>query len=244
MNIKIHNSTYIVLLLSFLAGYFEYIYLFLLIIVIHEIGHMFFSLLLNIKISQIVIYPFGGITKYNEDLNIYTNYELFILLGGITFQLLFYFLCNYMYNISFITLHVFQIIKKANFILLSFNFLPILPLDGGRLINIIIDKLLPYKMSNTISLIISIIFVFIFSYLKHSYLSILLTLFLIKSIIIEMNNIKYKYNKFLLERYLNNYKFNKIKIIKNKDSFRRDYNHIINNVFESDYLHKLFDRKV
>ena len=242
MSIKIHISTYIFLLFSFLSGYFEYVYLFLIVIIIHEIGHGIFSKLLNIKSSNIIIYPFGGITKYNEKLNLYTNYELFLLLGGITFQLIFYFLCLFLYNDGYITMHVFLIIKRVNYLLLSFNFLPILPLDGGRLLNIILDKIFNYKTSYIISIVISIIFIVLFSIINKSYYSIILTIFLIKCIIYEIRNIKYKYNRFLLERYLNNYRFNKIKIIHNMNSFKRDYYHIINNVYESDFLNKLFDR--
>ena len=244
MNIKIHNITYIVLLLSFLSGYFEYTFLFLLIIIIHELGHVFFSILLNFKYSQIIIYPFGGVTKYSEDLNVNTNNELFVLLGGIFFQLLFYYFCFYLYKECYITTHVFLIIKNINYILLSFNFLPILPLDGGRLINILLDKILPYKKSYIISIVISLIFIIIFTIIKHNYIYIILTIFIIKCLIIEINSINYKYNKFLLERYLNKYNFNKIYIISNHNHFKRDYYHIINNEFESDYLHKLFDRRV
>lgn len=243
MKVKIHTSTYIVLLLSFLSGYFEYMYLLLLTIFIHESGHYFFSTLVSFKYKEIIIYPFGGLTLYNEDLNINTNKELISLLGGITFQLLFYFLMKYLFINSYITFHVFNIIKRINYLLLSFNFLPILPLDGGKLLNIILDKIFSYKLSNKISIIISIIFIIIFTILNKTYFSIILTIFLIKSIYKEYKLINYKYNKFIIERYINNYKFNKIKIINNINSLKRDNTHIINNTFERDYLNKLFDRK-
>ena len=92
MKININNSTYICLLLSFLAGYFEYVYLFLITILIHECGHMIFAKIIGFKFDKIILYPFGGITIYNEDLNVNSNKELFVLLGGIIFQLLFFIL--------------------------------------------------------------------------------------------------------------------------------------------------------
>ena len=242
MKVRIHNTTYIVLLIAFLSGYFEYMYLLLLTIFIHESGHYLFSILVNFKYKEIVIYPFGEITIYNEDLNISTNKELFVLLGGITFQLLFYFLIKHLYLNLYVTDHVFNIIKNINYLLLSFNFLPILPLDGGKLLNILLDKLFPYKLSNILSVIISLLFIFLFTILRRDYLSVILTIFLLKSLYFEYIIINYKYNKFILERYINNYKFNKLKTVKNINNFKRDYSHIINNTFESDYLHKLFDR--
>ena len=244
MKIKIHDTTYIFLLIAFLSGYFEYMFLFLLIIFVHERGHYFFAKLINFKFDTIIIYPFGGLTTYNEELNVNTNKELFVLLGGITFQLIFYFFIYHLYQNLYITSHVFNIIKKINFLLISFNFMPILPLDGGKLLNIILDKIFPYKLSNIISIVISIIFIFYFIIFNKSLFALILTIFLIKCIVIEINNIKYKYNKFLLERYLYKHNFKKIKIINNINKFKRDNTHIINNVFESDFLNKLFDRNV
>ncbi len=242
MKVNISNTTYIFLLLSFLSGYFEYMFLLLIIIIIHEYGHALFAKLINFKFDKIVIYPFGGITIYNEDLNIKTNKELFVLFGGIYFQILFFILIYIIYKYGYVTEHVFIIIKKINILLISFNFLPILPLDGGKLLNILLDKLFSYKLSNIVSIVISFIMLIIFLILNKTLFSLILTLFLIRCLVIEINNIKYKYNKFILERYLNDYNFKKIKIINNINNLKRDNYHIINNMLEKRYLHKLFDR--
>lgn len=242
MKIEIHNITYITMLISFLSGYFQYIYILLLIIFIHEFGHFFISNLINIKANKIIIYPFGGLTIYDSDLNLNTNKELISLLGGITFQLLFYFLVVIIHNNNLMTHNVFSIIKRINIILISFNFLPILPLDGGRLLNILLDKIFPYKLSNKLTLIVSILFLGLFIMYKRTILSILLFVFLLKEIILEINNIDNKYMTFLFERYKNNYSFKKIKRINNLNKFKRDYYHIINGVTERKYLSKLFDR--
>ncbi len=242
MKIEIHNITYITMLISFLSGYFQYIYILLLIIFIHEFGHFFISNLINIKANKIIIYPFGGLTIYDSDLNLNTNKELISLLGGITFQLLFYFLVVIIHNNNLMTDNVFNIIKRINIILISFNFLPILPLDGGRLLNILLDKIFPYKLSNKLTLIVSILFLALFIMYKRTILSILLFIFLLKEIILEINNIDNKYMTFLFERYKNNYSFKKIKRINNLNKFKRDYYHIINGITERKYLSKLFDR--
>ena len=107
MKVKIDNLTYIFLLVSFLSGYFEYIFLLLLIIFIHESGHYFFSKLVNFKYSEIIIYPFGGVTKYQEDLNINSNKELFVLIVGIIFHLFFCYLIKELFDYNYIKIHVF-----------------------------------------------------------------------------------------------------------------------------------------
>jgi len=244
MKINIDKTTYVFLLISFLAGYFEYIYLLLIIIFIHEMGHAFIGKLVRFKNIVITIYPFGGVTTFNEDLNTFIYKEFLSLLGGIFFQGLFYLFCFYMHNSLFITDHVFYIVKRINILLVSYNFLPIIPLDGGKLLNILLDIFFPYKISNKISVIISFVFVIIFVYKKGTIFSLLLSLFLIKCIINEINNIPSKYNRFLFERFINKYNFKRIKIVKSINLLYRDCNHIINNEFESDVLHKLFDRKI
>ena len=244
MKIEIHNITYITMLISFLSGYFQYIFILLLIIFIHEFGHFFISNLVKIKTNKIIIYPFGGLTIYDSDLNLNTNKELLSLFGGLLFQIIFYLITVILFNNNFITYNVFIIIKKINFLLISFNFLPIIPLDGGKLLNIILDKLFSYKLSNKLTIVISIIFMIIFLLSKKTLLSFLLFLFLVKEIILEMNNIENKYINFLFERYKNNYNFKKIKRITNHNKFKRDYYHIINGITEREYLSKLFDRRV
>lgn len=240
MKIKIHDSTYIFLLLSFLSGYFEYMFILLIIIYVHEMGHYIFAMLNNVKIAKLIIYPFGGITIFDSDLNISIKKESLVLIGGILFQVLFFIFINHIYIKGNITAHVYNIYKEINYILISFNFMPIIPLDGGKLLNIILDKLTTYKKSMYITILISFIFVMYFLIKKRTLFSLVITMFLIKEIIMEYKNINYKYNKFLLERYLNNYNYKKIKIIKNINDFKRGYYHVINNEFEEKVLYKIF----
>lgn len=243
MKVKIHFLTYIFILISFLSGYFEYIFLLLLIIFIHESGHYFFSKIVKIKNPYIIIYPFGGITILNEDLNIPLYKEFIALIGGVIFQLLFYYLIYYLYINNNVTYHVFYIIKRINCFLLCFNFLPIIPLDGGRLFNIILNTIFNYRLSNKISIVLSIISLIIYTLFNRTILTCILVIFLIKCIYFKINYLNIEYNKFLLERYINKYKFRKNKNIKNTNQFKRDYYHYINNVPESVILYKTFDRR-
>ncbi len=243
MKVSIHYLTYIFILISFLSGYFEYVYLLLLIIFIHECGHYFFSILIGIKNPYIIIYPFGGITVLNEDLNIPIYKEFISLIGGIVFQLLFYLLILVLYKNNLITSHVFNIIHKINYYLIIFNFLPILPLDGGRLLNIILNKIFCFNISNKISIIVSIVFILLFGLINKTLFSFILILFLIKCIYIEIMNYNTKYYKFLFERYNKKYNFKKHKNINSISKFKRDYFHIINNVDEDKILRKMFDRQ-
>lgn len=241
MKIKIHDSTYIFLLLFFLAGYFEYIYLLLIVVFIHELGHCCFALLCGVKVSNVIIYPFGGISILQANINLKIYKEFFCLVGGILFQTIFFIIIRHLYLNSYVSIHVFSLFKKINYFLISFNFLPIIPLDGGKLLNLIFDLIFYYKLSFKITSFISIVFSVIFFFYYFSFISFIIFIFFIKSILFEIFNFKYKYNKFLLERLNKEIYFKKYKFINNINLFKRDYYHIINNEFEKSFLEKYFN---
>ena len=58
---KINIFTYILLLLSFLSGYYKEISIILLILIVHELGHFFLMKLFKIEVNKIIIFPYGGI---------------------------------------------------------------------------------------------------------------------------------------------------------------------------------------
>lgn len=195
--------------------------------------------ILGIKIDEIYIYPLGGISKFNMDLNISINKELLILINGPIFQFIAY----------FILLKIIpdkkDIITIYHYSILSFNLLPIYPLDGGKLLKLLFNKIISYKYSLKIIINLSyivLIIIFIISK-KNINLFIMVSLLLIL-ITKEKNKIDYIYNKYLLERYLNNYKFKHTKIINNINNLYRDKSHLIykdNHYYlEKEYLEKIY----
>jgi len=201
---------------------------------------------LGYREASIVIYPFGGITKYNGYLNSSMMKELLILICGPLFQEILYIIFLILYKKNLIYSINFNIIDLFHKNLLYFNFLPIIPLDGSKLLLLILEKVFPYKKSNIIMVIISFISIFIFSVFEKRLIFILLSCILIKSIIEESNMINTKYNKFLLERYLNEFNFKKGKSINSIEKIKRSKRHNIienNKIYdEKEYLDKYFKR--
>jgi stage IV sporulation protein FB len=170
--------------------------------------------------------------------------ELLILLGGPLFQEILYIIFMILYKNNLISNMNFNIINIFHKNLLYFNFLPIIPLDGSKLLILLLEKIFPYKKSNIILVIISFISIFLFSVFEDRVIFIMLSCILIKSIIEEANLINIKYNKFLLERYLNNYKFKKGNLIDSIEKIKRSKCHDIiedNKIYsEKEYLDKYF----
>ena len=132
---------------------------------------------------------------------------------------------------------------------LIFNLMPIYPLDGSKILNLGLCKILPYKISHKISIYFSylILLIYILYIMYNPNLILFIAIiFLFFKVIVEHKKHKYIYNKFLFERYLYNLNFNKIKKINNINNFYRDNKHIVkfNNqyVSEKNILKNLFDK--
>lgn len=212
------------------------------IIVIHEMGHYIACRLLKWKTDVICIYPLGGILKLNEDINRSLKEELIIVISGPLVQILYYHL--------FLT-SCSNDIKIFNFFLLVFNLLPVYPLDGGKIMNIVLSFFLPYRVSLNVSIIISFV-VYIFEiffftmYYYSAFIYIVFFLILLK-IIDENKKINYYFNKFLLERYLKKFNFKKIKYVNHVNKMykeRKHYFYVDNSIISEDkYLKTYFKAK-
>src|SRR5690554_6158762 len=116
---------------------------------IHETGHVLMALYYGWNIDKIIVLPFGGLTVFKEHLNKPLFEEFMILIMGPLLQCFFYFLANF--------LSPNYILTNYHYALLIFNLFPIIPLDGSKLINIIISKVLPFKPSHLIGIYISFV---------------------------------------------------------------------------------------
>lgn len=219
INFKIHPFFLLTAIIILFTGYFkDFIYI-TTIIIVHEIGHISLAYFFKWKIEKVVLLPFGGITIFNEHLNRKITEEFLILLAGPIFQIVFVNIINIFLKSS--------LFYEYHLILLIFNLIPIIPLDGSKMINLLTDYFLPYKKSLIINIIISWIFIsilFIYIMNKFNFLLFLSLILLIKKNIIEYKNYKYKINLFLLERYRYSFKFKKYSYIKglNIYNLRRD----------------------
>ena len=112
--IRFHN-TYLVMALCFiLSGYFLNLIVFTSLIIIHELGHYITAKILKFNVTEIIIYPYGGITKLNDLINRKINEELLIATSGIITQYLFYLVIVYLYKESFIREYTYNLYNLYN----------------------------------------------------------------------------------------------------------------------------------
>ena len=232
---KIHIFTYIVTFIFILVGYFKFYVCFMLVLLIHELGHIIISIIFKWQIKKIVVLPLGLLLKFSNTLNKPLIEELIIALSGIVFQLIFVYFIHNKY-----------IVLSSNIILI-FNILPIYPLDGSKVINIILNKITNFKTSYFLTLFISFITIIIsigITIINRSLIFLISFIPLLINLVDLITNQDKLFIKFLLERYIHNINFKKIKYIDNIKNIKRDYYHYImidNKIYEEkNFLKKYF----
>ena len=211
-NIKINYLTYYLLILYFMCGLIKTGIIVFFIVLIHELGHVFFAKIFNFKINSVTIYPFGGYTKLEKDINTSFYKDILLSLGGIIFQVILLLIFNILYKNMYLSKNTIDIFNQYNSLIMLFNLLPIIPLDGSIILENILSKFFSYKLSIKLNMYLSIFFLFIFFLFNYKYSlnNYMIIMFLLYKILENKKNINYVFNKFLLERYLRNYNYKSV----------------------------------
>lgn len=131
MTIKIHCSLIIFSLYLFVVNKLEYFFIFYGFAVLHELAHVVSALLLKVKIKEIALLSVGINAQYGE--NISCDKELIIASAG---PFVSFMLAVLLPNFNF---------SMMNLIIFITNMMPIYPLDGGRIVRILLVKIYGYK---------------------------------------------------------------------------------------------------
>lgn len=141
---RIHPLFTLLILLSLLTGYFiESITLFG-IVLVHELGHVAAIKWYGWRLKEVKLLPFGGVAEVEELGTVSAWEELVVAVAGPAQHL-------WMIAIAWIlkTFGVYDPVWwdyfiEANLMIGLFNMLPILPLDGGKVMQVAISYFIPY----------------------------------------------------------------------------------------------------
>ena len=235
--IKINNYTLILCFVALITGLFKEIAVVFILILVHEFGHFITMKKYKWNVKQIDIYPFGGITKLDDKIDKPLKEELIITLMGPVFQEILFLIIYLLYKRYLISDYLFNLFKNYNYTILIFNLLPIVPLDGYKILNVFINKIFNFRYSYVIGIVLSIITFILFMYMykiDSSYYVILA--FLIFQIIYAFKVRNIIYNRFILEKRLYKNEYPKLKKINNVKKMYRNKRHIIkDNSYKTEY---------
>ena len=224
------------LLVIIFTGNFTYFLVYFSLLFIHEMGHTITGILFGYQLEKIVFYPLGGVTIFNLPINIPLKKELLILIMGPFMQIVGYLILK----------NFFSYISSYHYTLLIFNLLPLYPLDGGKILNILCNYRFNYLKSFKIIYFISLIMIIILSIYSIYFFNlnlVIMTILMFTKLFKTYRNRYYYYHRLLLERFLYFINFNRIANINNMKYFYRDRYHYINSISEKEFLKNYFKNK-
>lgn len=194
--INFHYSIVIVFLSAIMLGLTKELVAISLVLTIHEIGHIICLRFFNYKINKVTFYPFGGIINH-EIKNDFLYKIIIISLGGIIFNLLFYFIFNFL---------GLKTASNLNLIMAVVNIVPLFPLDGGRVLMYLLCYVVPYRLSKLLTYFVSIVLsvllaLYFWLNLDGVYLIFMMFVF-VKINVISLFNLTNEYKQFMLLKHL------------------------------------------
>lgn len=204
--VKVHPLLWLVIALAVLTAHFLELSIFLMIIFIHELGHAAAATYFSWRIKQILLLPFGGVAEMDEHGNRPLLEEAIVVLAGPLQHLWLIGVAFCFYELSWISHEHYSLFLSFNLMVLLFNLLPIWPLDGGKLVFLLLSYAKSFPEAHRMTLIISAVCIFLFAcftlWLMPNNLNLWIILaFLIFSLYHEWKQHRFVFMRFLLERY-------------------------------------------
>lgn len=223
--VRFDFSFFLLLFGIILTGTFREFSFFFSILFVHECGHFLMARFFHWEVREIAFYSYGGCTKFKTRVNTPLKEEFWVLIMGPFFQVVFAF---FMMQILSRTVDQ-QAFLQYHYGILIFNLLPIYPLDGGKLCHLLWERFVPYKKSFSYVFTMSFFFlvglsILLISNHQVNYLVILVLLWL--KLFQEVRKSGYYYQRFLMERYLEQLNFPRHKLINEENGMFRDCRHL------------------
>jgi len=116
-----------------------------LIVLVHEFAHALSGRAMGLKVSEIQLYPFGGVARIEELLELEPYLERRLAWAGPAANFALAGVGMVLYSRLFPGCGPLLFFIRSNLILALFNLLPALPLDGGRILRATLSPLLGFR---------------------------------------------------------------------------------------------------
>lgn len=209
--VNVHPATVIYFVISLFTGYLKDYLIIYLLVCFHELCHFIMAYSFHFEIGKIEFLPFGlylELVDYGFKPKII---DCIVILSGLCSHFAVYLFNVYVLNDSFVYM--------MNRIIFVFNLIPIYPLDGYRLVLIIIQNFMDMKKSIYIMNKLSILLLCVFMVFYNSVGNYVLFGYLLYMNVLNYYNV----DRYLMKYYLNiTYQFNNKKRIHTKLRYIRD----------------------
>lgn len=206
---SLHPLFILLLAAAALMGYiFELLTLFT-IVLIHELGHVACAKAFGWKIKEVKLFPFGGVAETEEETFFPAWQEWLVAVAGPVQNGIMIGLALLAEYLGWTNIVWTQWFVQANTFIALFNLLPILPLDGGRMLQAMCSLWMGYYyhllLGARIGILFSLVLVgwSIYPFITNGKLNLnllLLSLFMLWVNRLEHKHIPYRFVRFLMHR--------------------------------------------
>lgn len=191
---------------ALLTGQFEQLLLLFVIVFVHELGHIVVARYFGWQVTSLMILPFGGVAEMQAPSDERAQEEFWIVMAGPLTNVLLVVVTLLLYIIGAFPLPFTKLFCVGNGAIALFNLLPIYPLDGGRVSQILLSLRLPFRRAIRLSLYMSLFFIALLLLLSFSHLTLgvqlwLILPYLVLMIVVELRRVPYRLLAFLLARH-------------------------------------------
>lgn len=142
---RLHPLFVIVMLASILTGFFVELLTLFGIVFIHELGHIAAAKGFGWRIKEVRLLPFGGVAEVEEQGSVSAWEELIVAVAGPLQNAVMIALAWGMQSIGIWDDDWIQYFIQANLMIALFNLLPIMPLDGGKILQSMLSFWMSYR---------------------------------------------------------------------------------------------------
>lgn len=233
--IEIHQLTLLYFLFAWLGGYLKWYLSTLMIVCLHELCHLMMAYYFRFEIEKIVVLPFGAYLSLHDFYFHSIWQEICVVAAGP---------CSHFFiwiMIQNFTQGIYQdYLLTMNMFVFAFNLLPIYPLDGSRVIGLLLQSIMDLKKSLFLQLKIS---VFVYSFLFAFYIQ--TNTVVILSYLLLQQFYLYKFIPDYLRRYYSQiptFSQKRKSVVHDRFVYRRGYqNYYFINGYLSDEKERMFD---
>lgn len=201
LKIKFHPSFWFFLIILIFSNNFLSIFSYLVCVILHEFGHFLMANFLGYKLNKITFLPFGVSISGKENVFYKPTHEILIAISGPLVNLILLVICLALFWLFPVVYSFLENFYFSNLITFIFNFLPVYPLDGGRVLYAYIKRKKPinkaYKLIKIIGVIFSALLFILFiisSFFKINFTLGVTSIFLISGLFFEDNSSFYVTN--------------------------------------------------
>lgn len=176
------------------------------IVLIHELGHACVAKSFGWRVNKIELLPFGGVAEVDEHGNRSIKEETLVVIAGPAMNVIMVGFAFLFLKAGLVQESILYLFIEYNVIIFVFNLFPILPLDGGKLMQILWSLHIPYKKAIHYSLFVSSSFLVVYLILLVMYYPFYFSLWVIAIFLcvaqwLQMKQAHYQFLRFLMERY-------------------------------------------